>query len=77
MFTDGNRRTLSMHDPERAATELRRCVTQLGFKGALVNDTQRAGRDGDDMIFYDSEKWDVFWKTVTELDVPFYLHPRK
>ncbi|EXJ65518.1 2,3-dihydroxybenzoate decarboxylase [Cladophialophora yegresii CBS 114405] len=68
--------TLSMHDPEQAAAELRRCVTQYGFLGALVNDTQRAGADGEDMIFYDSAEWDVFWATVTELDVPFYLHPR-
>jgi 2,3-dihydroxybenzoate decarboxylase len=68
--------TLSMHDPKQASEELRRCVTQLGFKGALVNDTQRAGTDGDDMIFYDNEEWDVFWSTLTELDVPFYLHPR-
>lgn len=65
-----------MHDPQEAADELRRCVTQYGFLGALVNDTQRAGPDGDDMIFYDGPEWDVFWSTVTELDVPFYLHPR-
>lgn len=65
-----------MHDPKEAAEELRRCVTKYGFKGALVNDTQRAGSDGDDMIFYDGPEWDVFWSTVTELDVPFYLHPR-
>ncbi|KAK5084000.1 hypothetical protein LTR70_007302 [Exophiala xenobiotica] len=68
--------TLSMHDPKEAADELRRCVTKYGFKGALVNDTQRAGPDGDDMIFYDGPAWDVFWSTVSELDVPFYLHPR-
>lgn len=65
-----------MHDPKEAADELRRCVTVLKFKGALVNDTQRAGPDGDDMIFYDNPAWDVFWSTVQELDVPFYLHPR-
>lgn len=68
--------TLSMHDPQEAADELKRCVKEYGFKGVLVNDTQRAGTDGDDMIFYDGEEWDVFWSTVTELDVPFYLHPR-
>jgi 2,3-dihydroxybenzoate decarboxylase len=28
------------------------------------------------MIFYDNADWDVFWSTVQELDVPFYLHPR-
>ncbi|KAI6891065.1 2,3-dihydroxybenzoate [Hortaea werneckii] len=68
--------TLSMHDPSEAATELERCVLELGFKGALVNDTQRSGHDGDDMIFYDGPEWDVFWETCTKLDVPFYLHPR-
>lgn len=68
--------TLSMHNPEEAAAELRRCVTQYGFKGALVNDTQRAGPDGEELIFYDQPEWDIFWKTCVELDVPFYLHPR-
>ncbi|EXJ55321.1 2,3-dihydroxybenzoate decarboxylase [Cladophialophora yegresii CBS 114405] len=68
--------TLSMHDPESAAKELRRCVTEYVFKGALVNDTQPAGLDGDEMIFYDDPSWDTFWATVAELDVPFYLHPR-
>lgn len=68
--------TLSMHNPKEAAAELRRCVKDYGFKGALVNDTQRAGDDGDDMIFYDQPEWDEFWSVVEELDVPFYLHPR-
>lgn len=69
--------TLSMHNPQEAADELRRCVTQYGFKGALVNDTQRAGADGEDYIFYDQPEWDVFWSTCTDLDVPLYLHPRQ
>jgi 2,3-dihydroxybenzoate decarboxylase len=68
--------TLSMHNPEQAAKELRRCVEKYGFKGALVNDTQRAGVDGEDLIFYDSPSWDIFWKTCTDLNVPLYLHPR-
>lgn len=65
-----------MHDPTQAAAELRRCVTQYGMKGALVNDTQRSGPEGNDNIFYDGPEWDVFWQTCTELDVPLYLHPR-
>jgi 2,3-dihydroxybenzoate decarboxylase len=65
-----------MHNPQEAAEELRRCVKELGFLGALVNDTQRAGPEGDDMIFYDQPEWDIFWETCTDLDVPFYLHPR-
>ncbi|EKG13149.1 Amidohydrolase 2 [Macrophomina phaseolina MS6] len=68
--------TLSMHDPKTASEELKRCVKQYGFKGALINDTQRAGPDGEDLIFYDQPEWDVFWQTCTELDVPLYLHPR-
>lgn len=66
--------TLSMHDPQQASDELRKCITKYGFKGILVNDTQRTPNDG--MTFYDGPEWDVFWSTVTELDVPFYLHPR-
>ena len=65
-----------MHDPKVAADELRRCVTKYGFLGALVNDTQRNDESGSSMIFYDDPSWDVFWQTCTELDVPFYLHPR-
>ncbi|KAJ6615107.1 hypothetical protein B0H10DRAFT_2258743 [Mycena sp. CBHHK59/15] len=55
--------TLAMHDPHVAAKELTRCVKELGFLGALVNGTQRGGVDGETL------------QTVTELDVPFYLHP--
>lgn len=65
-----------MHNPAEAAAELERCVTKYGFKGALVNDTQRSGSDGEGMIFYDQPEWDVFWSKVEQLDVPFYLHPR-
>lgn len=64
---------LSMHDPKTASDELRRCVKEYGFLGALVNDNQRTA---DDMpIFYDTPEWDVFWQTCVELQVPFYLHP--
>ena len=60
----------------QAAQELRRCVIRYGFQGALVNDTQRTDESGDGMNFYDTQAWDPFWKTVTEVDVPFYLHHR-
>lgn len=65
-----------MHNPVEAANELRQVVAKYGFKGALVNDTQRAGPDGEDLIFYDGPQWDVLWQRFIELDVPFYLHPR-
>jgi 2,3-dihydroxybenzoate decarboxylase len=66
---------LPMQDPEAAARELTRCVTELGFKGAMVNCfTQRHAADS--AIYYDLPEYRVFWATVAELDVPFYLHPR-
>lgn len=72
----GSFATLSMHNPQDAAAELTRCVKEYGFKGALVNDVQLAS-DGKSLIFYDQPEWDVFWATVTELGVPFYLHPKQ
>ncbi|KAJ5134830.1 2-3-dihydroxybenzoic acid decarboxylase [Penicillium atrosanguineum] len=67
--------TLSMHDPAQAAQELERCVKEYGFHGALVNNWQHAGADGETYLFYDQPEYDVFWKKCVELDVPFYLHP--
>ena len=66
---------LPMQDADAAAEELTRCVKKLGFVGALVNGfTQREVEDS--AIYYDVPEFSTFWKTVAELDVPFYLHPR-
>lgn len=66
---------LPMQDPEAAADELKRCVNELGFKGALVNGfTQRDVEDS--AIYYDVAEYRDFWAVVSDLDVPFYLHPR-
>jgi gamma-resorcylate decarboxylase len=66
---------LPMQDPEAAARELTRCVTDLGFKGAMVNCfTQRQMPDS--AIYFDLPEFRPFWATVAELDVPIYLHPR-
>ncbi|KFY43826.1 hypothetical protein V494_01790 [Pseudogymnoascus sp. VKM F-4513 (FW-928)] len=60
--------TLPMLDPPAAAAELSRCVRDLGFVGALVDNHA----DGQ---FYDSERfWPVFEK-AQELEVPIYIHP--
>ncbi|KAH8427393.1 amidohydrolase family protein [Aspergillus melleus] len=66
---------LSMHDPEQAGRELRRCVQDLGFHGALLNDVQHAGPDGETYLFYDQPAYDAFWAVAVELDVPVYIHP--
>lgn len=68
---------LSMHDPKETADELRRCmVEKKGFVGALLNDFQSAGEDGNTMLFFDQPEYDAFWAVAAELDAPIYIHPR-
>lgn len=66
---------LPMQEPAAASAELERCVNELGFKGALVNGFTQKGKP-DSAIYYDIPEYRDFWATVSELDVPFYLHPR-
>ncbi len=66
---------LPMHDPDAAAAELTRCVRELGFKGCMVNGFQQTGTP-ENVKYYDLPEYRSFWATVSELDVPFYLHPR-
>jgi predicted TIM-barrel fold metal-dependent hydrolase len=66
---------LPMQDPDLAIGELRRCVKELGFKGALVNGFSQVG-DSDTTVYYDLPQYRPFWQEVESLDVPFYLHPR-
>lgn len=55
---------LSMHDPRQAAQELRRSIIELGLKGAIINDFQSAGPDGETMLMYDQPEYDTFWAAV-------------
>src|SRR5262245_7312060 len=55
-------------DPEEAARELERCVTKLGFKGAMIHSHQQGE-------FLDGPKYRVMWKKAEALGVPVYLHP--
>lgn len=59
---------LPMQDPVKAVEELRRCVLELGFCGALVND-HTCGH------YLDEPQFDIFWEALEELDVPLYIHP--
>ncbi|KAH7239834.1 hypothetical protein B0J15DRAFT_569289 [Fusarium solani] len=59
---------LPMADPLKAADELRRCINELGFKGALV-DNHAGGR------YYEGPEYNSFWATLEEFDIPFYLRP--
>jgi predicted TIM-barrel fold metal-dependent hydrolase len=66
---------LPMQDPDLAIRELERCVTTLGFKGALVNGFSQV-RDADSAVYLDLPQYHPFWAAVERLAVPFYLHPR-
>jgi len=60
--------TLSLKDPEAAAKEFERCVTKLGFLGALVDGTV-------DGCFLDDPRFTPVWETAVRLKVPVYVHP--
>ncbi|MFC0532351.1 amidohydrolase family protein [Phytohabitans kaempferiae] len=59
---------LPMQAPTAAIRELRRCIRDLGFCGALVNDHTN-GRYLDEPVYED------FWGELESLDVPLYIHP--
>ncbi len=59
---------LPLQSPEACADELRRCVKELKFPGALVNGTTE-GR------FLDHPSYDDLLAAAVELDVPIYIHP--
>jgi hypothetical protein len=63
---------LNMKDPKSAAKELERCVTKLGFAGALVNGTV-ASCEGP--LFLDDARYSPFWEAAVQCGVPVYLHP--
>ena len=66
---------LPMQDADAATKELVRCVTDLGFLGALVNGFSQVG-DPESIVYCDHPRYVGLWDAVEELDVPFYLHPR-
>ena len=66
---------VALQEPDNAVKELRRAISDLGFKGVLVNGYTNVkdlghGRYLDDATYY------PFWEALCELDVPLYLHPR-
>src|SRR6478672_7212012 len=66
---------LPMQDPDLATRELERCMTELGFRGALVNGFSQVDTP-DNAVYYDAPQYEGFWAAVERLDAPFYLHPR-
>jgi uncharacterized protein len=60
--------TLALKDPQAAAAELDRCVTRLGFPGALLDGTTGG-------IFLDDPSFLPVFEAAAHLNVPIYLHP--
>lgn len=59
---------LPTQTPDACADELRRCVKDLGFHGAMIHGTTE-GR------FLDHPAYDGLLAAAVELDVPIYIHP--
>ena len=55
-------------NPEAAADELERTVTELGFKGAMINGLTNGS-------FLDERRFWPIFERAAKLDVPIYLHP--
>ena len=55
-------------DPQAAANELERCVTKLGFKGAMIHGLTNG-------VFFDDKRFWPICERAQALDVPLYLHP--
>jgi predicted TIM-barrel fold metal-dependent hydrolase len=60
--------TLALHEPDKAAAELDRCVRESGFKGVMLNGTSNGQ-------FFDHPRFTPIFEAATSLDVPIYLHP--
>jgi len=59
---------VALHEPEKAAKELERTVTQYGFKGALIGAEKRT--------YLDDPEYHVLLAAAEKLNVPIYLHPK-
>jgi len=55
-------------DPKAAADELERCVTQLGFKGAMIHGRTQGK-------YHDDPRFHPIFERAVALDVPIYIHP--
>ncbi|HTW50289.1 MAG TPA: amidohydrolase family protein [Stellaceae bacterium] len=66
---------VALQDVRAAGDELERAVSQLGFKGALINGYSNIGDMNTAQYLDERPVWD-FWARVEALGVPVYLHPR-
>jgi aminocarboxymuconate-semialdehyde decarboxylase len=69
--------TIPLQDPELAARELERCVTELGLRGAEIGTHVDANEHchGPDCRNLDDRSLDVVWNTAERLDAAIFVHP--
>jgi len=56
------------NNPKEGADELERCVTRLGFKGAMLHGLANG-------VFLDDKRFWPIYERAERLDVPVYFHP--
>jgi len=61
--------TVPLQDTDLAIKELKRCVSELGFRGLQIG--ARVSEDEE----LSTPRLDPFWAAVQELDVPMLIHP--
>lgn len=74
---------LPLKDPTAAAAELERCITQLGFCGALLDGTTstagapalHASPSDPASLFLDDPRFLPVFEAAAHLNIPIYLHP--
>lgn len=59
---------LAMQDVQAACDELKRCVEEMGFLGALINGNTNG-------VYLDDDRYMPFWERAVQLNVPIYIHP--
>ncbi|MFQ5856698.1 MAG: amidohydrolase family protein [Anaerolineae bacterium] len=60
--------SVPLQNPEAAATELRRAVTELDLRGTLIGTTMED-------VPLDDQRFEPFFRAAEELGVPVVLHP--
>ena len=60
--------TPSLEKPDEALKEIERCITQLGFKGVLLDGTTEGK-------FLDAPEFFPVLEAIAAMDLPLYLHP--
>jgi aminocarboxymuconate-semialdehyde decarboxylase len=69
--------TIPLQDPDLAASELERCVRELGLRGVEIGSHVDANEHchGANCRNLDDRGLDVVWKTAEQLDAAIFVHP--